>query len=398
VLCSRCGRMNPADQDRCQHCGARLYARVSGQGESVELQPFLGVDDYLLDKLSSVERQAHRSSEDVDLLVQAMDYLERNVMVTRAGISVLAGMLREKGLFDGPDFQRRWRERARLSLVEVNRKERFLERKGEVLEGFTGKARRRFEELISRAEDLFLGLQSSSACVVLEEALGLDVANAPLNALLGQFRLGMGETAKAREHLERALKAKSPPRGSRTAAAVLLLKEEKDGEALRLLEKALQADPSDSAALTLSAFARGRGGRWAACAELADRALAAQEGAAPRYLKVHALLKLGRAAEADAEVDALLVEYPECEPALVQKLLLLLHRGWWRRAEDLQERLRAVEPAGRWEGLAAAFREAGRARRERMRLLPLSLETVLDLMNPEADEARLYLREVEGDL
>lgn len=398
MLCSRCGKLNPADTDRCTHCGAKLFARGAERTESVELQPFLGVDEYLIDKLTSVERQAHRSSQDVDLLVQAMDYLERNVMTTRAGIAVLATMLKEAGLIDADEFRRRWRSRAARGLVEVNRKERFLERKGDVLEAFAGKARRRFEEHVARAEELFLGLQSPAACAELDEALALDPANGPLNGLLGQFRLAMGETAKASAHLDTALKAPSPPREARTAAAVLRLGEDKDGEAAKLLEKAVQADPSDASSLTLLAFVKGRSARWKECVELSDRALALQEGAAPRHLKVTALLKLGRMAEAEEALDEFLTEFPECEPALVQRALLLLHRGWWHRAAEFIERLRAVEPSGRWDGVEAAFREAGRKRREQMRVLPLSLEQVLSLMSPEADEARLYLREVEGGL
>lgn len=398
MLCSRCGKLNPSEQERCKHCGARLLARGAERSESVEFQPFVGVDEYLIDKLSSVERQAHRSSEDVDLLVQAMDYLERNVMITRAGIAALATMLRDQGLFEPAEFRRRWRERAERGLVELNRKERYLERKAEIREAFVGKHRRRFEELLSRAEDLLLGLQSAAACAVLEEALELDPKNAPLNALLGQFRLAFGENARAAAHLELALQEKTPPKGTRTAAAILRLKEGKDSEAVRLLEKAAQADPSDASAMALLAFAKAREGRWKECAELSERSLSAQEGAAARHLRVLSLLRLKRGAEAEEALDEFVNEYPDCEAALLQKASLLWYRGWWHRGQEVLERLKALQPAGQWEALEASFREAGKAKRERMRILPLSLEQFLSLLSPEADEARLYLREVEGGL
>ncbi len=399
MLCARCGKLNPSDLDTCKFCGARLCARRPERSqETAELQPFLGVEDYLLDKLSLVERQAHRSSEDLGLLVQAMDYLERNVMAGRAGVSVLAGMLRERGLLDAREFKRRWLEQARRGLVEINRKERFLESKAEILDAFKGRQRRRFEEALARAEDLFLGFQSDRAVEALHGARALDPANAPLNALLGQFLVAVGEPVQARACLGRALAAAQVPRGARLAMAVLHLRARKPAEAGKLLEKAVQADPADAEALTLRAFAHGARGRWAACLADAERALASQDGAAPRYLRAQALLRLGRTAEGETALEALLAEDPDCEPALRQRAHLLLARGWAKRAGETLARLRALDPEARRGDPGALFRRAGKARRAKMRLLGLELPQLLEMMNPEADEARLYLREVEGEL
>jgi tetratricopeptide (TPR) repeat protein len=399
MLCPRCGKLNPADLESCKFCKARLFVRGGGPAqEAMELQPFQGVEDYMLDKLSVVERQAVRSSQDVDILVQAMDYIERNVMASRAGIGVLAGMLRERGLLDGAEFKRRWRERTRRDLVEINRKERFLAMKADILEAFKGKNRRRFEERLTRAEDYFLGLQSPKAVEALEEALALDPSNAPLCAILGQLYLAAGEKERARSCLDEALKAKGVPKGARLSEAILLLSQSDAEEAMKHLDKAAQADPADQEALVLLAFAHGARGRWARALELAAKALGMQEGAAPRYLKVQALLRLERAAEAEAELDEFITEYPECEVALLQKAHLLLSRGWWNRAKEVMERLAALNPDARYELAADKFAKAGSAKRREMRILPLDLATLLDLMNPEGDEARLYLREIEGEL
>ena len=73
-------------------------------------------------------------------------------------------------------------------------------------------------------------------------------------------------------------------------------------------------------------------------------------------------MKMGRSAEAEEALDVFLTEFPECEAALVQRVLLLLHRGWWRRAEEFLTRLRAVEPAGRTATCVRAY--AGGARVE----------------------------------
>ncbi len=399
MLCPRCGKLNPADLECCKFCKARLFVRGGDPAqEPMELQPFQGVEDYMLDKLSLVERQATRSSQDVDLLVQAMDYIERNVMASRAGIGVLAGMLRERGLLDGAEFKRRWRDRTTRDLIEINRKERFLSAKSDIIEAFSGKNRRRFEEKLSRAEEYFLGLQSAKAIEALVEALAIGQTNAPLCAMLGQFYLATGESKLAWACLQEALKAKTIPKGARLSAAILLLKASDAEGAAKHLEKAVQSDPSDPEALTLLAFAQGMRGRWARVIELAERALNMQESAAPRYLKVQALLRLGRAAEGESELEDFITEYPECEPALRQKERLLLSRGWWNRAGEVIERLAALNPEAKHDEVAQAFRKAGGAKRREMRLTPLDLSILLELMNPEGDEARLYLREIEGEL
>ena len=154
MLCQRCGKANQADREKCRSCGAPLYVVGADRGtEPSAMQPFLGVEDYLIDKLSTVEKQASRHSEDVDLLVHAVEFMERNVMVNRAGILVLANMLRERGLIVSSDFDRRWREKTLSNLAALNRKERFLDARPDILAAFKGsKNRRRFEERLARAE------------------------------------------------------------------------------------------------------------------------------------------------------------------------------------------------------------------------------------------------------
>ena len=58
MLCQRCGRKNEPEAEACRFCKAPLYLvrPERGLGAS-DLQPFLGIEEYVLDKISTVEKQ-----------------------------------------------------------------------------------------------------------------------------------------------------------------------------------------------------------------------------------------------------------------------------------------------------------------------------------------------------
>jgi tetratricopeptide (TPR) repeat protein len=397
MLCQRCGKRNEGDAETCRFCKAPLYVvRPERPGGGADLQPFLGIEDYVLDKISTVERQASRSSEDLNLLVQAVDFLERNTMVNRAGINVLVQLLREKGLLDTREFGRRWKERTLAHLGGLYRKERFLDAKAQVLTAFRGKARRRFEERLARAEELFFGLRSGEALEVLEEALALDPENPPLLAYLGEAYLGLGRKEEAARCLVRALAAKEQSAGALLAYAHLLVAEGRLQDALEPLEAVLRRGAGNAEAWTLMALVRGLQKEWKRCQQAAAKALTIEESPAALYLLAHALLRLRRTREAQAHLEQLLSLDPECEEALVQLSLLHLARGWWARAEELLERARAVNPGSPVLSHAEEFRGLPAEERKRRSVPELAADRVLALMDALSEEARMYLG--PGDL
>jgi tetratricopeptide (TPR) repeat protein len=399
VLCQRCGKLNSLDREICKYCHSKLFVLAQVKpAESLDLQPFIGMEDYLVDKLTMVERQAHRSSEDVELLAEAVDFLERNLMVYRAGISVLARMLREHGILEPTEFRSRWRDRTLKDLKELNRKERFLEVRPDIMEAFSGRSRQRFEDRISRAEDCLFSLDSRAAVPILEDALSLDPANAPLNAFVGQIYLSRGELVLARRHMERALSSPAPPLSAFLAMALLELRSGNPDKALHLLQKAGGKDPSDPDTTTLMAFIQGVRHRWASCQTLAERALAAQDGPAPRFLAAQALLHQGKTKLGEAALDDLLTLFPECELALLQRARLFLYRRWWKRAREVFERLRSLNSVHDLEALERGFRSASEQEREALRLIPLTLEGIVEMMGQESEDTGMYLRQVEADI
>ncbi len=396
MLCQRCGKQNEADREKCRSCGAPLYVVGADRaGETSNMQPFLGVEDYLIDKLSSVEKQASRHSEDVDLLVHAVDFMERNVMVNRAGIHVLAAMLREKDLIASRDFQRRWRERTLANLSALNRKERFLDVKPDVLAAFKGKNRRRFEERLGRAEDLLYSLQSASAAAVLEEALSLDPQNLPLKAYLGEMFLGLADYSRAVACLTDVVALKRAPASALLACAQAELRLGHAGAAEKRLVRLLDADPGHGEGWTLLSLVHALNGTWVPCGTCAEKSLAVEETPAAYYLSAHSLIRRGKAAAAEARLEQLLSLSPDWEDPLLQSALLFLARGWWARAGERLERVEALLPGFDGASLSARFKAAGRARRKAMAILPLDSARVMDMMDPAAEEAGMYLRQME---
>ena len=394
MFCQRCGKRNEPDLETCKYCSAPLLVLKPDRGtESVDLQPFLGVEDYLIDKISTVERQAHRSSEDVDLLVQAVDFLERNVMVNRAGINVLVNMLRERGLLEPKEFDRRWRDWTLRNLRDLYRKERFLDAKPHILATFSGKNQRRFEERIGRAEDLLYSLQSSRALEALEEAQTLDPNNTPLLAYLGEVYLGLGQIERAERCLSRVT-GKAETSAAAFAHAELCVRQGRLGEASKRLQAILKLHPEDPEAWTLTGLVRAQEGRWPDCQRCAQKALALEDNPAAMYLLVQVHVRRGRVASAESLLAQLLEVRPDSEESLHQLALLHLARGWWGRAAEVLDRIKELRPSFEGKDLADRFRRASASRRKEMRVLPVVPERILELMDRASEEASMYLLQV----
>lgn len=395
MYCQRCGRKNKPDAETCRFCKAPLLVvRQDRAAEGGDLQSFLGIEEYVMDKISSVEKQAHRSSEDVDLLVQAVDFLEKNAMVTRAGIHVLVRMLKERGLLAASEFHGRWRRQTLDNLLGLHRKDRFLELKPHILSAFSGKNRRRFEERILRAEDHMVNLEWESALAGLKEAAELSPENGPLLGFLGETLLRTGDLEAAGRYLERAEAARVRDPEVLKARASLYLLGGKVREARALLEGLCRKSPREAHTSSLLALAEALSGDFGAAAHRAEEVLELEENPGALYILAHGCLQASRLSLAEAHLERILSTYPECLPALRLLAGTYLARGWWRRAEEVLERWRLLD-AGLEEGLSAeTFRRLPPAERWRRAIPPLDAREVLDLLDPVTEEADVFLRQV----
>lgn len=397
MFCQRCGKRNETDREKCRFCGAPLLLiSPDRSSENSNLQPFLGVEDYLIDKLSTVEKQAHQHTEEVDLLVHAMDYLERNAMVNRAGINVLVTMLREKGLIASREFNLRWRARTLSNLSALYRKERFLDARPDILAGFKGKNRRRFEERISRAEDMLYGLQSKEALDLLEQALALAPDNEPLLAYIGELALSLGSLDRAEACLSKISALKPPPPNAVVACVQLKIRRFRPSEAEQILEAALNRDPESGDLWVLLAIAKAMQKDWRQCKRCAERAIGIEERPVAVYLLAHALIQQGKISQADKRLEELQTAYPDWEPALLQRAMIFLGRGWWSRAGEILDHLESLDPGEDTEDLVERFKRADRSKRKGLVAVPMDPMAMLDLMDPASEEAGIYLRQMES--
>lgn len=399
MLCQRCGKASPNNAETCRACGYRLLALLPSEAEEVlDARDLLASDDASAARLQTIEKQVRRASEEVEILVHALEYLERSVTADRAGIHALVRMLREKGHLDAGEFQRRWLERAARNLGELALKDRFMERKDEFLGAFRGKNPHRFEEHLDRAEDLFFLLDSHGALATLEEACTLDPDNLSLAAFLGECLLEKGEAARSRRYLEPAARAKDPPQRAPSAWARLLLREGDAAGAAAYVEGRLKRSPRDADLLVHLALARGLAGDWGPCAEAAQRALAAQETPAAYFLLAHALLRQEKVAPAEAALNRLVNLDSTCEEALLQQALLHMDRGRWNRARAVLDRLHTLDPDRDPGEILERFRKADGRRRHISRVLPLRLDSIFDIMGSARIEARMLLRQAESEI
>ncbi len=395
MYCQRCGRKNKPDAETCRFCKAPLLAvRQDRTPEGGDLQSFLGIEEYVIDKISSVEKQAHRSSEDVDLLVQAVDFLEKNAMVTRAGIHVLVRMLKERGLLGASEFHGRWRRQTLDNLLGLHRKDRFLELKPHILAAFSGKNRRRFEERILRAEDHMLNLEWEAALAGLKEAAELSPENGPLLGFLGETCLRTGDLEAAGRYLGRAEERRVRDPEVVKARASLLLLEGKAKEARVLLVGLSRKHPREAHTLSLLALAEALAGDFGAAARRAEEVLELEENPGALYILAHGYLRASRLSRAEEHLQRILSAYPECLPALRLLAGTYLARGWWRRAEEVLERWRALDAAVEVGLSPEHFQGLPPAERWKRAIPPLSAREVLDLLDPVTEEADVFLRQV----
>jgi tetratricopeptide (TPR) repeat protein len=396
VYCQRCGKKNKPEVENCKFCGAPLLVlKQERTGEAADMQSFFSVEEYVIDKISNVEKQAHRSSEDVDLLVQAVDFLERNVMVNRAGTNVLVRMLREKGILDPYEFNRRWRERTLSNLMGLYRKERFQDAKPHILGAFSGRNRRRFEDRVLQAEDLLYAFRPIEAVASLEEALALDPNNGPLLNYLGDAYLGLKDYDSAVRCLSKSMALKGQSAEAMIPYAQIKLMEGDVVEAEKILQRVVRREKASVDAWTLLSLVHGLKGEWKQCRENAEKALTLEHAPAPLFLQAHALLQQKKITAAETRLDQLLADYPDVEEPLLQRALLFLARGWWSRASEILARLKALNRDVDTEALVETFKKAAAPGRRAMSVRPLTTSQVLDMMDTVAEEASMYLRQMD---
>jgi len=293
------------------------------------------------------------------------------------------------------EFDRRWRDKTLSNLGGLYRKERFLDAKPHILTSFRGKNRRRFEERLSRAEDLLFGFHSQGAVEALEEAAALDPQNPPLLAYLGEAYLSLGRKDEASSRLSAAVTLRERSSGALLAFAQVQISEGNLREAERVLEEMLKREAESAEAWTLLALVRGLDGEWKRCQKAADKALGIEENPAALYLSAHALLRQKKGPEALMRLDQLLDLYPDSGEALAQSALIYLAKGWWGRAGELLERARAVDPASTATSLLEDFKKMAPQERRARAVLELSLEKILAMMDTLSEEAKMYMGQAE---
>ncbi len=392
MFCQRCGKRNEFEAESCAFCGAPLFSLKSEPTDvSLEAQAVLGIDDHFMDKLLEVERVALRSSKETTILIQAVDYVERNLMVNRAGLNVLVEMLCEKGLLDESRFRERWRERTLSKLTALDLKECFTDAKAAILSSFGGVNRRRFDGLVLKAEDHLFAYNHVAALALLEEALQSDPQNGPLLAFLGESGLKVGDYDGARAHLTKAVALKRKGDEALLPYAHLMILDGALKEAEEALMRAVKKEDFSAMVWTLLSLVKGLRGEWKKCSGYAERALELEQAPAALYLHAHALLRLKKTADAEKQLDLFLSDYPESAEGLHQRFLLLLARGWWRRAAELIAGLKRIAPDEDYAGLVNRFRAASPEKRKTMCIEPLDSGKVLGLMDEVAEEADIYL-------
>jgi predicted O-linked N-acetylglucosamine transferase (SPINDLY family) len=232
--------------------------------------------------------------------------------------------------------------------------------------GEDGKAHTRFDDgaiparttdaldLVAKAAPLYQSRRYDQAIAALDEALVLDPSFVEARLQRGVVQAAKGNRAAALESFE-AVRAERPDHPVIAAKlGALLIDLEREDEAERLLDPAIERDPGDIDALVEHSRLSRQKGRLAEALGFADRALALNPAYPPALTaRGGALMPLGRAAEALAPLQAAIERDPNQRDA--HRLLGNIMRAERKLPQAIEYYRRALAVDPHDEATTAAY-------------------------------------------
>jgi tetratricopeptide (TPR) repeat protein len=360
ILCQKCRAVNEIGLEFCSRCGTRLLI-VKGMPDWDEKNDGFSMDVHLLERISSLEEAIRKQEIRLDVLLDAVQRLERGVILDRSGLLALMEVLKRWHDLDAGELTNIWEENLRRKMVEIEFRDSFLRRKSTILSLFHGKRRAGFENLLNACGERLSEGNLPEGIEMLKRAAKHDPMNPELLFCIGDFHYRSGEPEKAKAFLRKSLRARPSHLPSLLLLGYLAFEEERLGEAEELFSKAARTPGANHIPLVSLAFLHARLDDYDRALDLISTADCLLETPEALALEAYILLVRGKTAKAVSKVKSSLAMDRQFDEAHYLLGLCYLQKNQIQKAKtyflsqpvlapfehDLSLALRA--PLFRWE-------------------------------------------------
>lgn len=335
IYCLSCLTENTPDSETCVKCGAKLMVLSGNRHWDEPELPRLSMEDHFLERISNLEETVNTVLEHMSRLVENLDVLDRNLFVTRSGLSSLVDTLKETNLLREELLYQRWEATMIEQMEEADNRDRFTQMKDRFLALYRGQPSKQaaFESLIEEAEFLIFSDRFNESTEVLARALRLDKRNYELAFYLAEFHHKQGLNQEGLSYIDTALASKNDHVDSLLLRGLILYGERSFEESEKSLKRCLSVQPNNAKALMCLASIYVDDSRYEEAAPLLERVLKIDPQARAYYLMGVVSKERGKLHDAFEYLDQALELEPNHEDALLVLGMAYLERGWTRKAK-----------------------------------------------------------------
>ncbi len=203
--CQKCLAANPLGQEFCTRCGTRLMIVVEPSAARYEAGPAsLSTDEHLLERISAAETRVARLAERLESGLELLLNHSQTMLLDRALIMALIGLLAEEGIIEPERLGRMWMERCDQEAIEHKERVQRDELRLRIIATAKMVNKQVFEQLVNEGFVLIEDKQIRPGIAKLQRAAELAEENAPLNLFIGEHFFRRGKTKQARAYLTKA--------------------------------------------------------------------------------------------------------------------------------------------------------------------------------------------------
>jgi tetratricopeptide (TPR) repeat protein len=346
MFCQRCGKLTSAGTSKCEHChgtpiiqsscsvseGEQWMEKTAPQPGS---KPYTGFDAF---------------KEQLDFILQenktfagTISSLEKELLITKAGLETLLGELSKKKLLRKSDFIEKWALQTRTDFKGLKLKELYLSRKWDILGNYSGKEQGRYESLLDEADNFFAILEWEKAYQSLRSAEKLSDGNFSLTGFLAQFALEMEKFEEAKKYTEKSLTEKPLPLETLKLATLVNIFSKNGREALKYADKWIKEAGECYEALLIKAFIKFVSGKWNEAGKCSEKAIAKDEGLIPHLILAFSLIRQEKTRSAGKVLEKASRFYPRSPEIKHMQHALYLLNGSAKEAVSVKSMLVEAE-------------------------------------------------------
>ena len=313
LICQSCGALIDAVSQRCEACGRspviQTAFRASDAGQGAEGAAAKNHARYSAEYDELRDNQSRLLKENRSLSA-SLEELEKELIVTKAGLETLLGELCGKKMLDRSRFIGKWAAQAKNDFKGLKLRELFLSKKWEFLGEIPGRNGAKYRSLIAEAESFFAAMEWDKAYYPLVSAGELAGGNFSLAAFLSRFAVETGKFADAVKYASRALEEVPLPLETLKLGALSNLMAGNPGEARKLADRWIREAGEGYEPLLFKALVKASDGRWSEAGKYCEKAIRKDEGLIPHLILAFSLLRQQKRGPAKKVLDAASGFYP----------------------------------------------------------------------------------------